>query len=569
MHHIDQAVAEILAGPSGARIGAFFDFDGTLIDGYSVTEFFKQRVKQRDVGWLEGAQVLLRAIKGVHTAEDFEDFVAFAMQAYAGRSVDEMSTLGDKLFADAIARTLFPEAWQLVQAHQRMGHTLVVASSATQFQVAPMARELGIEHLLCTPLEVKRGVLTGKLAGEPAWGEGKARAVRAFALRHRIDLARSWAYANGSEDVAFVQTAGHARPINPQPLLAEAARQHHWPVLNFPPRGKRPALATLTRSVLAYAGMAAAGSTGIAAGLLRGGRPDAVNLASMLTGEIGLALAGIRLQVQGEQNLWAQRPAIFAFNHQSQLDLLIMTKLVRQDFTGVAKAHTRKVPGFGAFFAFAGVAFVEPGSTERNLQAIQPAIDKLRAGTSLVIAPEGTRTATPRLGRFKKGPFHIALQTGVPIVPVVIRNAGALLRRGESTLRPGTVQVAVLPPIATDGWRAETLDQHVAEVRQRFADTLEHWPEPGRAAGEAPAVDVPKPAARAGRPAAGTTVKTAAAGKTAMTARPAKAAKPAKPAKSVKAVKAVAARKSTATKEPTATRKAAAPRMPATKRSTR
>jgi putative phosphoserine phosphatase/1-acylglycerol-3-phosphate O-acyltransferase len=227
--------------------------------------------------------------------------------------------------------------------------------------------------------------------------------------------------------------------------------------------------------------MAVAVAIGIGAGLLNGNRREAINHAMSLTGEVGLALAGIHLEVQGEENLWVRRPAVFAFNHQSQLDVLIMLRLLRENFTGIAKAHTRNVPGFGPFFQFAGVAFVEPGEKERNREAVAPAVDRLKDGLSLAVAPEGTRTPTPRLAPFKKGAFYIAMQAGVPVVPVVIRAAGALMRRGEKLLRAGTVQVVVLPPIPTTRWTKASMAKQVESVRDQFVETLTNWPAAGGA----------------------------------------------------------------------------------------
>jgi putative phosphoserine phosphatase/1-acylglycerol-3-phosphate O-acyltransferase len=104
-------------------------------------------------------------------------------------------------------------------------------------------------------------------------------------------------------------------------------------------------------------------------------------------------------------------------------------------------------------------------------------VEKLKRGLSICIAPEGTRSYSPRLGAFKKGPFHIAMQAGVPLVPVVIRNAGEMMARNGQTFRPGTVQVAALPPIETTHWTLVTMEQNIAAVRQLYLDTLEHWPQ--------------------------------------------------------------------------------------------
>jgi putative phosphoserine phosphatase/1-acylglycerol-3-phosphate O-acyltransferase len=93
-------------------------------------------------------------------------------------------------------------------------------------------------------------------------------------------------------------------------------------------------------------------------------------------------------------------------------------------------------------------------------------------GKSVVLAPEGTRTVSPRLAPFKKGAFHLAMQAGVPMVPIVIRNAGDVAPKGDFVFRSATVNVQVLPPVDTSDWRRETLDEHVLEVRNMFARAL-------------------------------------------------------------------------------------------------
>jgi putative phosphoserine phosphatase/1-acylglycerol-3-phosphate O-acyltransferase len=120
----------------------------------------------------------------------------------------------------------------------------------------------------------------------------------------------------------------------------------------------------------------------------------------------------------------------------------------------------------------------------------------MREGYSLAISPEGTRSPTPRMGRFKKGAFHMAMQAGVPIVPVVIRNAGLHLWRGATVMRPGTIDVAVLPPISVSDWRPEELSERVAEVQELFQATLDDWPEAAPASSRAVELPRQEPALR-------------------------------------------------------------------------
>src|SRR5262249_60882290 len=105
------------------------------------------------------------------------------------------------------------------------------------------------------------------------------------------------------------------------------------------------------------------------------------------------------------------------------------------------------------------VAYVDRGDSAQARQALGPVVDKLRDGVSVVIAPEGTRSATHRVGPFKKGAFHVAMQAGVALVPIVLRNTGDLLWKESFLVRPGRVDVTVLPPISVDGWKAQDLDR--------------------------------------------------------------------------------------------------------------
>jgi HAD superfamily hydrolase (TIGR01490 family) len=469
----EQLIADVEAGPQGRRIGAFFDFDGTVIDGYSLAAFARHHLRSLHVTPADLGELLLIGLRGVTTEEDFERFTVAGMRAWAGRSEDELVELGERLFVQGIAGSLYPEAWRLVSAHLEAGHTVVLASSATRFQVEPAARAMGVEHVLVSPVGVTDGLCTGRPGGPLLWRAGKAAAVREFAAANDIDLAQSYAYSNGDEDVPFLRTVGRARALNPGRRLTDAARHYSWPIARFRRRGRGGPL-DIARTAAGIGGLLGGFGAGVAIGALSGSRREAVDLGITLAGELGSALAGVRVDVQGAEHL-AARPAVFLFNHQSQLDVLILAKVLRGGFTGVAKKELARTPGFGLAFRLADVAFVDRGDPAKARQALEPAVEKLREGISLVIAPEGTRSATPSLGPFKKGAFHVALQAGVPIVPIVIRNAGELMWRGSTTIHSGTVQVRVLPPVSTDGWTAKDLTRKVDEVRAMYVDTLANW----------------------------------------------------------------------------------------------
>ena len=282
-------------------------------------------------------------------------------------------------------------------------------------------------------------------------------------------------------------------------------------MLDFRSRGL-PSLPTIARSVAAMGGILTGIGTGAAFGLLNGSRRTAISSIMALSAEYSLALAGVRVDTIGEQHVWEQRPAVFVFNHQSQLDVFVICYLLRRDFTGVAKQELTKDPIFGPVFRFAGVAFVDRQGGGNPRDALAPAVAKLHDGISVVIAPEGTRSLTPTLGEFKTGAFHLAREAGVPVVPIVIRNAGELMWRDSLTIKPGTVQVAVLPPIDVSAWPADQVRNKTREVQALFADTLAHWPGDPRPAPKDPAP--PRRPLQEGRPRQGRSAKKAAAKKT-------------------------------------------------------
>jgi len=112
------------------------------------------------------------------------------------------------------------------------------------------------------------------------------------------------------------------------------------------------------------------------------------------------------------------------------------------------------------------------------IEALKPMEDMLRQGISALIAPEGTRYDTQQVGPFKKGPFRMAISAQVPVVPIVFRNAEMVAARDAATLCPGTVDVAVLPPIDVRNWQANELKDRIESVRQLYLDTLANWPGP-------------------------------------------------------------------------------------------
>ncbi|MDF3280354.1 HAD-IB family hydrolase [Gordonia sp. N1V] len=486
-------LAEIRSAKRGKQIGAFFDYDGTLIEGFSATAIIGARVRSMEFGLGELADFLLIGLRGVESEQDYAEVLDATRPTFAGKTYEDLLALGESLFKHETAAQLRPQMWQILRAHRAMGHRIVIASSATRFQIAPIAREIDADHALATDVEVIDGVVTGRVVGRPLWGPGKAAAVRALAREHDMDLDASFAYSDGNEDIPYLESVGHPAAVSPKHVLRAEAQARGWPILDLRnPTHNRLEMAVRTGAF--YGTFLTSAAVGVLGGLVRRDR-SAEMMQSAVSGgmDVGLALAGVRVKVtSGAEYLTSARPCVFVFNHQSKLDLPVMIHLVRSDATGVAKKEIGRLPVFGQVLDAAGVVFIDRADAGKAIEQLAPAVAKLRdEGASLVVAPEGTRSATPRIGPFKKGPFHIAMQAGVPVVPVVLRNTGELMWRGAQLIKPGVVEVKVLEPVDTSSWSADDIGRHAEEVRQQFISTLADWPvDHGEDGGAAPDQEV-------------------------------------------------------------------------------
>lgn len=235
---------------------------------------------------------------------------------------------------------------------------------------------------------------------------------------------------------------------------------------------RRPRPGDVARTLLALAAVLPGLAAGAAIGLVTWDRRRGINRAIALWGDLGCAAAGIRLEVEGAEWLERARPAVFVINHQSGVDPILVCKLLRRDFVGVAKREIRRNPLLGPAFAFAGTFFLDRADHEHALETLRPAAERLRGGLSLAIAPEGTRSQGRGPGRFKKGGFRLAMQARVPVVPIVLLNSADVLPRGGWIMRAARVRVVVHPPIPTDDWAPETLDAHLDALRELYRSTL-------------------------------------------------------------------------------------------------
>jgi putative phosphoserine phosphatase/1-acylglycerol-3-phosphate O-acyltransferase len=462
---------DIVAGMRGRTTGAFFDFDGTIIATHSVKDMFLERFRSGEITGQEIFDLGDLISRYLLKFGDFEDAIVAAVRNLKGMSEARLAAMGEKVSKEHLAGQVFPEIRALIRAHQRQGHTVAIVSSATRYQVESLARELGIEHILCTELEIINGRMTGRLDGKACYGENKLTAVREFAKQHRIGLKKSYFYANGSEDVALLEAVGHPVAVNPDNRLESVARESGWREIHLDSRGM-VGVGDVVRSLFIYGSALPFLAAGLPIRALGVSERDATNFSLSAWSSVAAAIARLKLIVEGEEHLWSDRPAVFVFNHQSSIDVLITAKLLREDIVGVAKKELKYQLPMGPAFTYAGAVFIDREHVGDPERALKPAIDALQSGKSVVIAPEGTRSRDGKLKRFKYGAFHLAQQAGVPIVPIVIHNAQDALPYKSLFVRPAQVQVTVLKPIRTDTWKSGEVESKVREIRDLYLDVL-------------------------------------------------------------------------------------------------
>ena len=237
------AVTEIAASAPGPRIGAFFDLDGTVVDGFTAAAHAGDRIRRRQAGIGEVLGVLKATMRYRFGRMQFERLIVRAARYLRGESLAALDELGQRIFVNRVASRVYPHMRDIVRAHQERGHTVALSSSALTIHVEPVARYLGIAHVLCNHFEVDdRGVLTGGVLRPIVWGPQKAAAVQRFCVTNHVDLQSSYFYADGDEDAALMTLVGYPRPVNPRSGLAAMAAEHGWPVLRVtgptPRRGR-------------------------------------------------------------------------------------------------------------------------------------------------------------------------------------------------------------------------------------------------------------------------------------------------------------------------------------------
>jgi len=215
---------------------AFYDVDGTLIRINVVHTFAFYATRQPSLAKSARTAVQTAASVPLFWAADKISrkwFNELFYRHYEGFSEDRLIVLSEELFEEVILPNMYPRTVDLVEESRRAGCQQVLISGALDFTMRPLARYLGIDHLIANRLEFRDGFATGKLAKPFVGGATKPMLMRKFADEHGIDLAESFAYSDSYSDLTMLAVVGRPTACNPDRRLRAVARSYDWPVLDL------------------------------------------------------------------------------------------------------------------------------------------------------------------------------------------------------------------------------------------------------------------------------------------------------------------------------------------------
>ena len=162
-----------------------------------------------------------------------------------------------------------------------------------------------------------------------------------------------------------------------------------------------------------------------------------------------LRLSGVRVKVIGREQIDANQTYVFVANHWSYLDAAPLFAFTGRRMGMIAKKELLNAPILGPAMGYVNVIAIDRSNKDRAVQSLNVATERLRAGVSFGVCPEGTRAKPGEMLSFKKGAFHMAAQAGVSIAPIALKNSDKLMGKGMGEAWPGTIEMVFLAPVDT------------------------------------------------------------------------------------------------------------------------
>ena len=187
---------------------------------------------------------------------------------------------------------------------------------------------------------------------------------------------------------------------------------------------------------------------------------------------------GIRVKTVQRVPLDESKAFVFAINHQVALDIPAVGIGIPCPFGWVAKAELANVPFLGASIRNSPSVFIDRSHPKKSVESMRIAGERIRKGLSVAIFPEGSRSHSSVVQEFKRGAFMLAIEAGVPVVPVTILNALELFNEKTKLARPGIMHIVIGEPIPIDGWTRSDIPRLMDEVRIVMERELAAWNQP-------------------------------------------------------------------------------------------
>ncbi|NNG01814.1 MAG: 1-acyl-sn-glycerol-3-phosphate acyltransferase [Desulfobacteraceae bacterium] len=202
---------------------------------------------------------------------------------------------------------------------------------------------------------------------------------------------------------------------------------------------------------------------------------------AQIWGKSILWVSGVRVTVTGSENLDPGRSYIYMSNHQSNFDIPALLGHLPVQFRWLAKSELFKIPLFSRSMRGCGYISIDRSNRKAAFESLRLAAETIRNGTSVVIFPEGTRSPDGKIQRFKKGGFVMAVDAGVPIVPIVITGTFSIMPKNQLMIRPGPITIHLNAPIETKDYTRSTKDELMDRIHNIMSEKDDRRPEEGLA----------------------------------------------------------------------------------------
>jgi len=214
----------------------FFDMDKTLIAGNSGISFMRYSLSRGKTTHWQVLKSIVHYLRYRYDLLDMEKAYLQSLRPLVGILEEDLIQFCEEWFDEVVRKLIYPEAKDFVLRHLNQGEGVVIISNATTYAVAPLARYLGIPHILATRLEVRQGLFTGNYIAPLCFRHGKVFWAEKFAAQLGGEVGRSTFYTDSITDLPLLERVENPRVVNPDPRLRSLARKRGWPIMDFGPR---------------------------------------------------------------------------------------------------------------------------------------------------------------------------------------------------------------------------------------------------------------------------------------------------------------------------------------------